>query len=381
MFALSDNKPWTGAGMQGAKRVAATLLRPYAQVYFAKSPWVGFLFAAATFLAPLQGLSGLIGLIAADLIARWLGQPKDLIDRGFFGFNGLLVGLAIGLYYNLTVPMVGFLVLAVFFSVVVGAVLHYLTTRYIGVPVLSTPFVFAVWAALLATRRFSEAEFALEPILVTHWGAGLLPAGVELYLRSLGAAFFQLSVASGLLVFLGFVDLLPLGGAVVHVRVRRRVDRLQRHGRQRRRPVEPSPVWLISSCFAHRSRSINIVLSSVVVGIMARASPLYSRRRNAGAVRPYQLHRYSPCRSSSPPAHALRRRWCARARARWNAGQRVGNARVEPESRAYRHGTLSRPGGAGGVPAGQRAMDDFQTPTASTRTRALGPRGRTGCGR
>lgn len=184
---------------------ARAWLGAYAQVLFGRHWLGGLLFVAATFVVPSHGLAGLAGLAASHLWARLLGRPEAHIAEGFYGFNGLLVGLALGLFFRFSATFVALLMVVSLLTVIIAAASRNLAERYLGVPVLSMPFVFATWAALLAAERFAGVEVALDPVMVADVGSGLLPGGVELFLRSLGACFFQLSVLSGALVFLGLL--------------------------------------------------------------------------------------------------------------------------------------------------------------------------------
>lgn len=180
-------------------------LEAYSQIQFGRSAIGGLLMALATFVVPSHGLAGLVGLVAADLWARVLGRPAEHIAEGYYGFNGLLVGLALGLWFQLSPAFIALMAVVSLLTVVFAAAARNLNDRYLGVPVLSLPFVIATWTALLATRRFAGVEITLDPVLVTELGAGYLPTWIELYLRSLGACFLQLSVASGALVFVGLL--------------------------------------------------------------------------------------------------------------------------------------------------------------------------------
>ncbi|MCB9730504.1 MAG: urea transporter [Deltaproteobacteria bacterium] len=180
-------------------------LRAYALVLFSQNPWAGLLFVAATMVVPSHGMAGLLGLVMTTGWARLLGRPERTIRSGFYGFNGLLVGLALGLYFRMGLPFVGLMGVLTLLTVIVSSALSNLTERYVGVPVLSLPFVLVTWAAILATRRFAGVEVALDPVLASDWGSGHLPVMAELLLRSLGACFFQLSVLSGALVMAGLL--------------------------------------------------------------------------------------------------------------------------------------------------------------------------------
>lgn len=201
----TDNKH---GGSNTARRLAGWLkagLSAYSQIYFARNHISGLLFLAATFIVPEHGIAGAIGVLTANFWAFVLGRPRQHIAEGFYGFNGLLVSLAIGLYFRFNWQFLCLLMLSTLFTVIIAAAMRNISERYLGVPVLSLPFVLATWVALLATRRFGAIEVTIETVLVGHLGQGLLPPVVELFLRSLGAAFFQLSVVSGALVFIGLL--------------------------------------------------------------------------------------------------------------------------------------------------------------------------------
>ena len=187
--------------LRGLRMVVET----YAQILFGRSVVAGVLFAAATFVVPEHGGAGLVGLLAANAWAHILGRPAAHIAEGYYGYNGLLVGLALGQLFRLSAPFVVLLVAVSLLTVAIAAAARNLTDRLIGVPVMSLPFVLATWAALLAARRFGAVEIAIDPVLVSGDGLGFVPPMVETFLRSLGAVFFQLGVPSGALVLAGLL--------------------------------------------------------------------------------------------------------------------------------------------------------------------------------
>ncbi len=184
---------------------AQTWLRTYAQVYFGAHPGAGLLCMAATFLVPYHGVAGLCGLLLGNAWARALECSDEHIREGYYGVNGLLLGLALGLYFRFSAELVLALVIGSLLATAIAAALRNLADRYLGIPMLSLPFVLASWICLMAMRSFSEIEVALAPTLVSGWGSHYLPAAIEHYLRALGACFFQLSAAAGLITFIALV--------------------------------------------------------------------------------------------------------------------------------------------------------------------------------
>lgn len=182
------------------------LTASYAAVLFAPRPAAGVLFFVATFIVPAHGLAGLLGLFAAEGWARLVTPSAASADALLHRFNGLLVGLALGHLYALTWPLVGIITASGLVVVLLGSVLtRALAGPTVALPPLSLPFVAATWLLLLAASRLSAIELTLEPVYAGHLGQGLLPEPIELYLRALGAIFFQLNVPAGALVFVGLL--------------------------------------------------------------------------------------------------------------------------------------------------------------------------------
>lgn len=72
-------------------------LRGVGQVIFANNPVTGLLILVAMFIqAPWLGVMSLCGVAAATLTAMALRLPRDMIQNGIFGLNGLLIGAAMG---------------------------------------------------------------------------------------------------------------------------------------------------------------------------------------------------------------------------------------------------------------------------------------------
>ncbi|MCP4662871.1 MAG: peptidoglycan DD-metalloendopeptidase family protein, partial [bacterium] len=187
------------------RAVLATALGAYAQVYFSRRAVPGVLFLAATWVVPARGLAGLVGLVLACCFARLLGHSCDHHGDRFFGFNGLLVGLALSLYLRPSPSFFALLVVVELLVTMIASTLANLSQRYLGLPVLSLPFMFATWLALLAARFLPGVEIAAAAAPVVELRADLLPLLVEFFLRSLAAAFFQTEVVPGILVLAGLL--------------------------------------------------------------------------------------------------------------------------------------------------------------------------------
>ncbi len=181
-----------------------TILAGYAQVYFSKKSIPGLFFCLATFVVPVIGLAGLSGLLLATLFAKMMGFIRSTDDGTFYAYNGLLTALALALTYTMNLPCFAMLIIAMFLCVLVASALRNLFEKYLFIPVLSLPFIITTWIIIAAGKKFSGLIYTTTPFEIELLN-GVFPDSAEFLFRSLGAAFFQLSVPSGLLVATGLL--------------------------------------------------------------------------------------------------------------------------------------------------------------------------------
>ena len=177
-------------------------LSGYGQIFFSTHWYVGLFFIAATFTVPVQGAVGLTALLLSNFWARLFNFRDTWIRQGYFAYNGLLTGLALGMTYSATVSFFILLFIITALGVLVAASLRSVFENYLFVPVLSTPFVLTTWVVLAAARKFQGLLYTLKPFDVTYL-SGVLPSFIDLFFRSLGAAFFLLNTPAGILVAVG----------------------------------------------------------------------------------------------------------------------------------------------------------------------------------
>jgi urea transporter/murein DD-endopeptidase MepM/ murein hydrolase activator NlpD len=111
----------------------------------------------------------------------------------------------LALYFRFCVAFFALLSITILFTVIIAALLRNLSERYLGLPVLSLPFVLGTWIALLAAKRFDGVEANVHIILYSDVYSRYFPEFIELYLHSLAAALCQLSVSSGALILVGLL--------------------------------------------------------------------------------------------------------------------------------------------------------------------------------
>ncbi|MBN3035700.1 MAG: urea transporter [Bacteroidales bacterium] len=196
------------------------ILNSYSQVFFSNNRIFALILLVVTFFDFNTGLAGLLAVLTANGTAYITGFNRANIRAGYYGFNSLLVGLGLGVYYS---PGLGFYLVLLFasvFTLFVTVMLEGVVGKY-GLPYLSLSFLAGLWTVSLAAREFTALEMSEQGIFIANemytlggrylawlynWFSELdLPEPVVTYFRSLGAIFFQYHMFPGILIALGIL--------------------------------------------------------------------------------------------------------------------------------------------------------------------------------
>lgn len=196
------------------------LLLSYSQVFFSKSKIFSWFILIITFTYPELGICGMIASLSALIFASILGLNQSYIRNGYFAYNALLVGLGIGYYYNLNLPVLVVIILAGFITLLIHLWIEQWLYKY-RLPVLSLPFVAALWLVILSTRELAFFElsdrnlFVLNNIFAlggpkllsfyTWFNDEFLPLPFKYFFIALGSIFFQDTALSGFVIFIGLI--------------------------------------------------------------------------------------------------------------------------------------------------------------------------------
>ncbi|MGH2567293.1 MAG: urea transporter, partial [Bacteroidota bacterium] len=168
-------------------------LRSYSVVFFSQKNLFGFLILLATFVEPVKGAFGLLGLFCANGVASVVGYERSAIRKGYYGFNAMLVGLALSYFYAPTMNLLVVTVLSSFLVTFLTAGLQHVLWYYLRLPAMSLPFVLVFSVAITASLGFGKLEIAAPAVTADFLRLPL----VELFLKSLGSVFFQVNIISG----------------------------------------------------------------------------------------------------------------------------------------------------------------------------------------
>jgi len=196
------------------------LLNSYSQIFFSKNKIFAGILVLVTFFDLVAGISGLFSVITANLAATLIGYNKEKAAGGNYGFNSLLVGLGIGVFYQPGIAFIFVLLFASLFTLFLTIWMEGYFGKY-GLPYLSWPFLFAIWVVTLASRTFTTLEISERGLYIINdmYSYGGIPMvkmydlvnnlplheSIIIYFKSLGAIFFQYHLLAGILIAIGLL--------------------------------------------------------------------------------------------------------------------------------------------------------------------------------
>ncbi|MFN8358841.1 MAG: urea transporter [Candidatus Kapaibacterium sp.] len=192
-----------------------SILNSYSQIFFSLHKPLALSILLVTFINPILGACGLAAVFISTVLARALRLPDAQIREGLFGFNALLVGLALGYEYAITPVFLPVFLTAMAVLMLTTIVLRNILS-YQRLPYLTIPFLLTYWLMYLACGSFANislqeqyvysvnysATAAHSPIYVLAHSldAAPWPAPVMTYFKTLSSTFFQNSVLAGMLI-------------------------------------------------------------------------------------------------------------------------------------------------------------------------------------
>jgi urea transporter len=199
---------------------ADVCLRGIGQVYFQNNPFSGLLILAGLFVQSSRiAIHGVIALVCGNIMAYSLGFDKGLIQSGLFGYNSVLVGLALSTFdSNVTnehAGYKGFIVIgAIIFSSISSLLFVFMGKLFSPYksPPLTLPFNVATAMFLLATAHMARVELdpVQDPALPNYTtGTDDLDLAITAKaffagaIRGIGQVYLANNIVSGALVLAG----------------------------------------------------------------------------------------------------------------------------------------------------------------------------------
>jgi len=195
-------------------------LNSYSMVFFSKNRILAVQLVIVSFFDIYSGLAGVLAVLTANTVARFLGLNLYNIGSGFYGFNALLVGLGLGIAYMPSPEFFVILFFTILATLFLSIAFEGIMGKY-GLPYLTIPFLVALWIAELAIRSYSgivpsdSGIFTLNTLYdrggetmvrIYEWFGDVdWPLSIKTYFKSLGAIFFQYHLLAGLIIAAGIL--------------------------------------------------------------------------------------------------------------------------------------------------------------------------------
>jgi len=200
--------------------ILKSILNSYSQVFFSDNRLFSVILLVVTFVDLYAGLFGLLSVIITNTTGYLLGYDKQTISKGIYGFNSLLVGLALGIYYRTDLFLLMIVILAAILTLFLAVSMQGIIGKY-ALPYLSIPFLLSIWTFTLATREFTVLGISERGIYTFNdlyiiggnfliriydwWNDLQINRPLRIYLISLGAILFQFNLLSGMLIAIGLL--------------------------------------------------------------------------------------------------------------------------------------------------------------------------------
>ena len=195
--------------------VLPATLNSYSVIFFFKNKLLAAVIMLISFFNFFAGLSGLVAVLVAILIANSMGFDKIQLRNGVYSFNALLTGIGMGTFFDPGWVFFSLLLLASLLTLILSVTFEGWLSKY-GLPFLSIPFVITFWFILLPSSQFENLGLTQRnifwmnemysiggnPMLNFFKTVDSLPVYkmVDIYLRSMSSIFFQYNLIAGLLI-------------------------------------------------------------------------------------------------------------------------------------------------------------------------------------
>lgn len=202
------------------KEIIHSVLNSYSQVFFSTSKTLAIFLVAISFFDYGAGIGGLLAVLIANALAWGLGYNASFLRSGLYGFNALLVGLGVGLYYQPSPEVYVLVAVTALMCFFLTVVLQGVLGKY-GLPFLSVPFLLTIWIVALSAPSLSALNLSERGIYVYNelysLGGKMLvdfydfleisisSSFIRIYFHSLGAIFFQSHLLAGMIIATGLL--------------------------------------------------------------------------------------------------------------------------------------------------------------------------------
>ncbi len=186
--------------MKGIKNLFHSLFNSYSDIFFIKGVISGAVILCITLINYNAGLSGILSIISAYALARLLGYQDVFLSTGYFTYNALLVGLAIGYMFVISPLSLLMIIIAGSLTMIATIVTSQIFYRLFGLQILSIPFIIVSILVYLSAASFTNLYVAGLHAQSHLLNLNIFPYWFSGYLKALGAIIFMPNEITGLLI-------------------------------------------------------------------------------------------------------------------------------------------------------------------------------------
>ncbi|WP_299494027.1 urea transporter [uncultured Shewanella sp.] len=177
-----------------------SMLNSYSDIFFIRGKISGVLLFIVGLINYNTALSGLFSILVAYAFAHFIGFSKEYLKSGFYSYNPLLSGLAIGYLYEINILTLSIITLASILSFLLTVFLANVFYHYLGLQVLSIPFVIISSLVYLASARLSNLYVNGLYSSYIYDDFYFAPEFINAFFKSMGSIIFMPNVITGALI-------------------------------------------------------------------------------------------------------------------------------------------------------------------------------------
>jgi len=202
------------------KNTIKGILNSYSVIFFSEKPLFALILVLVSFFDLYSGICGLAAGITANLASELTGFDRYKTEKGYYGFNAVLVGIVMGLTLEFNAVVFVLIIIGAVMTLFVSVFLERILSKY-GLPYLSLPFLLVYWTISLSVRdvpllilsprdiyfvNFLYGIGGEQLLQVYYWWSGFIAAeSLRTYFLSLGSIFFQHKIVSGVFIAAGLL--------------------------------------------------------------------------------------------------------------------------------------------------------------------------------
>lgn len=183
------------------------MISSYLKPLFSSYSWLvlsgnriyGAVLLLMSFVNPSSGVLALVAYLSLIALGKLMGLTKEQMVSGMYMYNSLLVGLAMGYLFKISLLSLMFTVIASFFSLLLSFSLHSIFSYYLHLPILNLPFTITATFVYLSSIRYGNLHTA-GILKLSYLNIEQLPVWLSGFFKSPGIILFMPYDITGLMI-------------------------------------------------------------------------------------------------------------------------------------------------------------------------------------